>query len=186
MDIAKLAGLYRDSLKVENKAARELISNSVARLAAASSVVETNASSDPEKGGNQGLIDRARREIVTSAQAIAKAIKTPTNKKIVDAAVADVAAAEAIALAAAEPMAAEPLAAEPLAAEPLAAEPLAAEPLAAEPLAAEPLAAEPLAAEAFVGEPVAFGAAQPGVDPTSAAFSAALHAFVNASQRPGK
>ena len=171
MDIAELAGLYRDSLKVENKAARELISNSVARLAAAYSVMETSASSDPEKGVTQGLIDRARREIVTSAQAIAKAIKTPTDKKTVDAAAADVAAAEAIALAAAEPMAAEPLAAEPLV---------------AEPLVAEPLAAEPLAAEAFIGEPVVFGAAQPGADATSAAFSAALHAFVNASQRPGK
>lgn len=203
MDIAELAALYQQSLKAQDAAVRDLLSDAVAKLAATQTVMDLQpqiVSRDPrEAAANKALIEKARHDVVAAARGVAEALKKPGDIAAAQAVAAEATAAEAVAARAiadeaaaaeplaaepfaAEPFAAEPFAAEPFAAEPFAAEPFAAEPFAAEPFAAEPFAAEPFAAEPFAAEPVAVGVAPPA---TTSVFTAALQAFLSANKGGG-
>ncbi len=198
MEIKELAELYQRASKVQDAAARDLLSNAVAQLAAVQSTMDAQAVRPAAQGSreaelSEALVAKARKEVVESARAVASAVDKPGDTHAAHAAAADAMAAEAIAAeavaaeaAAAEPLAAEPfmaepMAAEPFAAEPMAAEPFAAEPMAAEPMAAEPFAAEPMAAEPFVAEPLAAEPLNPAVA-RQPALSSALQAFVDANK----
>lgn len=199
MDIAELAALYQQSLKAQDAAVRDLLSDAVAKLAATQTVMDLQpqvVSRDPrEAAANKALIEKARHDVVAAARGIAEALKKPGDMATAQAVAAEATAAEAVAAraiadeaAAAEPFAAEPFAAEPFAAEPFAAEPFAAEPFAAEPFAAEPFAAEPLAAEPFAAEPFAAEPVAVGMAPAAtnaSVFTAALQAFLSANKGGG-
>lgn len=176
MDLEELRKLYREAAKVQDAAVRDALSGATARLAAAQAVVDGPLAGTPQDSmaaaAHKALVEKARKEIVEGAAAIAKAVKNPVDAETASAIAAEAIAAEAVA---AEALAAEPLAAEPLAAEPLAAEPFVAEPMVAEPFVAEPVAAEPFAAEPFAAEPVAAEPASPLTD--------ALNAFVASAAR---
>lgn len=123
MEIGELATLYRKAMQVQDAAVRDALSGAAATLAA-TQVLDAQAEvtlRDPlAAASSKALVARARKEVVAAAQAIAEALKDPTDAEVANEIAAEAIAAEAIAV---EAVAAEPFAVEPLAAEPFAVEP---------------------------------------------------------------